>query len=32
LAFAHPIDRRALAFESPLPPDLRRAWQQGLSP
>ncbi len=32
LAFAHPIDRRALAFESPLPPDLRRAWQQGLTP
>jgi len=31
LAFAHPIDGRALAFESPLPPDLRHAWQAALS-
>ena len=28
LAFAHPIDGRAMAFQSPLPPDLARAWQQ----
>jgi len=30
LAFAHPIDGRMLAFESPLPPDLRHAWQEAL--
>jgi 23S rRNA pseudouridine1911/1915/1917 synthase len=28
LAFAHPIDGRAIAFESPLPVDLAAAWQQ----
>jgi len=30
LAFRHPIDARALAFESPLPPDLRHAWDAAL--
>jgi 23S rRNA pseudouridine1911/1915/1917 synthase len=28
LAFAHPIDGQAMAFRSPLPPDLAHAWQQ----
>ncbi|NJL27722.1 MAG: RNA pseudouridine synthase, partial [Thermoanaerobaculia bacterium] len=27
LAFHHPIDDRALAFEAPLPPDLRDLWR-----
>ena len=30
LAFRHPIDARALAFESPLPSDLRHAWEAAL--
>jgi 23S rRNA pseudouridine1911/1915/1917 synthase len=28
LGLAHPIDCRALAFEAPLPPDLKAAWSQ----
>ena len=28
LAFAHPVDGREMAFQSPLPPDLAQAWQQ----
>jgi 23S rRNA pseudouridine1911/1915/1917 synthase len=28
LAFDHPIERRPMGFQAPLPPDLAQAWQQ----